>query len=77
MGLTALVVLQVAVGVFQARTGLPIWSVALHMVIAVVVIAVLTTLLVSVRRTVPADAQPLPTNVTDDSPTPQVDAHIS
>ena len=76
MGLTALVVLQVAVGVFQARTGLPIWSVALHMVIAVVVIAVLTTLLVSVRRTVPADAQPLPTNVDDDAPTPQVDTRI-
>lgn len=58
--LTALVIVQVAVGVFQARTGLPIWSVAIHMVLAVVVIAVLTVLVVNVRRTVPEDAAPLP-----------------
>ncbi|MFD2673907.1 COX15/CtaA family protein [Gulosibacter bifidus] len=49
--LTGLVAGQVALGVFQARTGLPVWAVALHMVIAVVVIAVLTMLVIDAKRT--------------------------
>lgn len=57
LSLAVLVVVQVALGVFQARTGLPIWSVALHMVLAVVVIAQLTILLVRVRRTTVTDSQ--------------------
>ncbi|KAB1644256.1 heme A synthase [Gulosibacter chungangensis] len=50
IALSAIVVVQIGVGVFQARTGLPIWSVALHMVLAVVTIAVLAVVLVNARR---------------------------
>lgn len=45
-----IIVAQIVVGVFQARTGLPIWSVALHMVLAVVAIAILSAVLVNARR---------------------------
>lgn len=48
--LVVVVLVQIAVGVYQARTGLPIWSVALHMVLAVVTLAVLTVTLCNVRR---------------------------
>lgn len=48
--LAVLVVVQIGIGVFQARTGLPIWSVATHMVLAVVAIAQITTVLVIARR---------------------------
>ncbi|SJM53253.1 heme A synthase [Gulosibacter sp. 10] len=50
VSLTLLVIVQIAVGVYQSRMGLPIWSVAVHMVLAVVAVAVLTVLIVNVRR---------------------------
>ena len=50
VALLAVVVVQIAFGVYQARTGLPIWSVTIHMLLAVVVIAVLTVNLVNARR---------------------------
>ncbi|MDJ1371119.1 heme A synthase [Gulosibacter molinativorax] len=50
VSLTLAVLLQIGIGVFQARTGLPIWSVATHMVLAVVVIAILSVTLVNARR---------------------------
>lgn len=48
--LGALVVVQIAFGVFQARTGLPVWSVAVHMILAVVIIGQLTMSLIGTRR---------------------------
>lgn len=48
--LAAIVVVQIAFGVYQARTGLPIWSVAAHMVLAVVAIGQLSAVLVLARR---------------------------
>ena len=48
--LAAVVVVQIGFGVYQARTGLPIWSVTVHMVVAAVVIAQLTAVLVLARR---------------------------
>lgn len=50
VALTALVLVQIGFGVYQARTGLPIWSVAIHMVLAVTVLASLSVLLVNLRR---------------------------
>ncbi|MGO1545420.1 MAG: COX15/CtaA family protein [Gulosibacter sp.] len=44
------VVVQIGFGVYQARTGLPIWSVVIHMALAVVALAILTAVLVNVRR---------------------------
>ena len=48
--LGVLVVVQIVIGVYQARTGLPVWSVAIHMVLAVTVIGQLTMGLISTRR---------------------------
>lgn len=57
--LAAVIVVQIAVGVFQARTGLPIWSVVVHMLLAVISLAVLSFVLVNARRDAAArlDAQ--------------------
>lgn len=51
--LAAVIAVQIAFGVYQARTGLPIWSVAIHMVLAVVVVAHLTSTVMVSRREQP------------------------
>ena len=48
--LAAIVVVQIGFGVYQARTGLPIWSVTVHMVLAVMAIGQLSAVLVLARR---------------------------
>lgn len=48
--LAVFVMMQIGFGIYQARTGLPIWSVAVHMVLAVTVLAMLSVLLVNLRR---------------------------
>jgi cytochrome c oxidase assembly protein subunit 15 len=50
IALTVIVVVQIAFGVYQSRTGLPVWSVATHMILAVVAVAQLTLVIVNARR---------------------------
>ncbi len=47
LGVTAL---QIGVGLYQANTGLPEWAVGVHMVLAAVLVAVLTTALLASRE---------------------------
>lgn len=44
------IVVQILIGVYQARNGLPIWSVTAHMVLAVGSLAIMSALLVTARR---------------------------
>lgn len=48
--LFVLVCVQIGFGIFQSRTGLPIWSVAIHMLLAATIVAVATILFINVRR---------------------------
>ena len=48
--LMVMVLVQIIIGVFQARTGLPIIPVAVHMLLAVSVLVVLSVMLVTLRR---------------------------
>lgn len=48
--LAAVVLVQIGIGVFQARTGLPIWSVVIHMLLAVIAVAILSAVLCNARR---------------------------
>ncbi|NYF13726.1 cytochrome c oxidase assembly protein subunit 15 [Pseudoclavibacter sp. JAI123] len=50
LGLLALIVAQAGVGIWQARTGLPITLVIVHMVLSVTTIAVATTAVATIRR---------------------------
>lgn len=48
--LAMIVVMQIGFGIYQARNGLPIASVAVHMVIAATILALLSVLLVNLRH---------------------------
>lgn len=54
MWLGVIVLIQIGFGVYQARTGLPIWSVVIHMLLAVVAVAQLSIMLVTARREIAA-----------------------
>ena len=49
LGLLAGVVVQIAVGLAQARLGLPVILVGVHMVLACVLVAVMTAVLLALR----------------------------
>jgi len=49
LGLLAVVLVQIAVGLAQARLGLPVLLVGIHMVLACVLVAVMTAVLLSLR----------------------------
>jgi len=49
LGLLAVVVVQIAVGLAQARLGLPVILVGVHMVLACVLVAVMTAVLLALR----------------------------
>lgn len=60
-GLLAVTLVQVGVGLYQARNGLPELFVGVHMVLAAVLVALATTLLLSQRDSVRAEeADPRP-----------------
>jgi len=60
--LLAVEVLQIVVGLWQSRTGLPIWLVNIHMVLAVVMVAAMTAVVMHLKAPLPAatDAAALP-----------------
>lgn len=49
---------QIAVGLWQARTGLPILLVNIHMVLAVTLVAAMVTVVMALKTPVPAPASP-------------------
>ena len=65
--------IQIAVGLFQSRTGLPPFIVGVHMVLACVLASVMMTVLLSTRRPVTKDAPgaPLSPTVADASAVPR------
>ena len=58
--LLAVELVQVAVGIAQARTGLPELLVGIHMVLACVLVAAITAVVLSQRLPARAPAEPLP-----------------
>jgi cytochrome c oxidase assembly protein subunit 15 len=54
LALLAVELLQIAVGLWQARSGLPPLLVGIHMVLAVALVAVMTATVLSLRATAPA-----------------------
>jgi len=50
VALLVLIAAQATLGVYQARTGLPVTAVAVHMILAVTIVAVATTALLTVKR---------------------------
>lgn len=59
LALLAAVLVQIAVGIVQSRTGLPIGLVGLHMVLSVVTTAVAVTVVLSLRAPETTDAHPM------------------
>jgi cytochrome c oxidase assembly protein subunit 15 len=53
VGLNAVVFVQIGVGLFQARNGLPEWAVGVHMVLASVAVAVAVSALLASREEKP------------------------
>ena len=51
------ILVQIVIGVWQARTGLPIVLVNIHMVLAVILVAMMTTVVIRLKRVVPAAAE--------------------
>lgn len=58
LALLALEVVQIAVGLYQARNGLPPIAVGVHMVLAALMAAAMTALLLNMRQSVRVDAAP-------------------
>ena len=52
--LLAVEIAQTGVGLWQARTGLPIWLVNIHMVLAVMLVAAMTAVVMNLKRPVAA-----------------------
>lgn len=57
IGLTAMTLVQIAVGLYQARNGLPEWAVGVHMVVAAVLVALAVSAIFSTRE----DPESVPT----------------
>ena len=68
LALLAIEVVQVAVGLYQARNGLPVLAVGVHMVLAALTAATMTLVVLKVKRPVAADA------VTTESPAAETSA---
>ena len=60
MGALAITAAQIAVGLYQARNGLPELAVGIHMVLAAVLLAVVTTTLLAQRSSVTKEEAGLP-----------------
>ena len=56
---SAVELLQIAVGLWQARTGLPIVLVNIHMVLAVLLVAAMTVVVMHLKAPAPAVPEPL------------------
>lgn len=54
--LLAVELAQIGVGLWQARTGLPIWLVNIHMVLAVILVAAMTAVVMHLRAPAPGRA---------------------
>ncbi len=52
--LLAVELAQIVVGLWQARTGLPIWLVNIHMVLAVLLVAAMTAVVMHLKAPAPA-----------------------
>lgn len=57
IGLSVMTLVQIAVGLYQARNGLPEWAVGIHMVIAAVLVALTVSAIFSTRE----DQESVPT----------------
>ena len=57
--LLAVEFLQIAVGLWQARTGLPILLVNIHMVLAVLLVAAMTVVVMHLKAPAPAAPRPI------------------
>ena len=58
IGLLGVEIAQIIVGLVQAKLGLPIALVNIHLVLAVILVAAITALLLSQRRTRPVESPP-------------------
>ncbi|MDY0909899.1 COX15/CtaA family protein [Microbacterium sp. CFBP9034] len=56
--LLAVELTQIVVGLWQARTGLPIWLVNIHMVLAVMLVAAMTVVVMNLKAPVSAPLDP-------------------
>ncbi len=56
LALLAVELVQVAVGLYQARNGLPVLAVGVHMVLAALTAATMTLVVLRLKRPVAADA---------------------
>ena len=68
LALLAIEVVQVAVGLYQARNGLPVLAVGVHMVLAALTAATMTLVVLKLKQPVAADA------VTTESPAAETSA---